>query len=285
MSSTAVVGMTMRILALLPEAHGARACLNAALAAASVEADATVEAFHVKVDPSKLVRAPEEIAIQHLREADEGSAADRERAVRKVFDDWLLVLDGPERRRVHWREAVGAEDELVMREAGDAALIVLARPQDMDAGDAWHAALIESHRPLLVPSDWSPSGGRPVLAERIAIAWRPYDQARRAVRQAAPWLRQASSVVVLLVAEAGEEVVDTAEIDALMGELGLTYDTYVRPSDHREPGEALLIMVGEMQADALVMGAYRHNEWVEWALGGTTRHVLAHARTPLLMAH
>ena len=277
--------MTMRILALLPEAHGARACLDAALAAASVDPDASLEAFHVQVDPSKMVRAPEEIAIQRLREADEGTAVDRELAVRKVFDDWLLGLDAAERDRVRWREAVGAEDELVVREAGDVALIVLARPQDMDAGDAWHAALIESHGPLLVPSDWSPRDGRRVLAERIAIAWRPCEQARRAVRQAVPWLRQASSIVVLLVAEGGEDVVDTSEIDGLMDEFGLSYDTYVRPADHRDPGEALLVMVQDMEADALVMGAYRHNEWVEWALGGTTRQVLARARIPLLLAH
>ena len=44
-------------------------------------------------------------------------------------------------------------------------------------------------------------------------------------------------------------------------------------------------MVDEVDADGLVMGAYRHNEWVEWALGGTTRFVLAHARVPLLLAH
>ena len=84
--------MTLRILALLPEAHGARACLEAALAAASVEPGATVEAFHVKVDPAHLFRAPEEIAIQQLRETEEGTADDRERAVRQVFDTWLETL-------------------------------------------------------------------------------------------------------------------------------------------------------------------------------------------------
>ena len=277
--------MTMRILALLPEAHGARACLEAALAAASVEDDAVVEAFHVRVDPSKLLRAPEEIAIQQLRAADEGTAAERERAVRRVFDDWCAGLNERDEARVRWRETVGAEDEQVAREARDATLIVLARPHDMDAGDAWHAALFESHRPLLVPPDWSRPAGRRALADRIAVAWRPTDQARRAVRQAAPWLAQASSIVVLLVAEHDGDVVDTSEIDALMAELGLDYDTSVRAADHRDPGEALLLMVEELGAEALVMGAYRHNEWLEWALGGTTRQVLARARIPLLMAH
>ena len=275
--------MTLRILALLPEAHGARACLDAALAAACVEPGARVEAFHVKVDPAHLVRAPEEIAIQRLRERDEGTAEDRERAVREVFTSWMGTLSSEDRSRVVWREVVGAEDEFVAREAKGADLLALARPRDMDAGDAFHAALFESHRPLLVPGDWTREGRRG-LAERIAIAWLPIDQARLAVRQAAPWLKAAKSVVVLQVSEHGAAP-DAAEIAAMLGDMGLRFETLTRPAAQHDPGETLLAMVEETGADALVMGAYRHNEWVEWAMGGTTRFVLAHARVPLLLAH
>ena len=139
--------MSLCIVALLPEAHGARACLDAALAAAAVTPDATVEAFHVKVDPARLLRAPEEIATQQLRERD-------------VFDAWLADLHPQDRAGVSWREAVGAEDEQVAREAEGASLLVLARPQDMDAGDAFHAAVFEAHHPLLVPPDWTRDAGR-----------------------------------------------------------------------------------------------------------------------------
>ena len=275
--------ITLRILALLPEAHGACACLDAALAAACVEPDARVEAFHVKVDPAHLLRAPEEIAIQHLRERDEGTAEDQERAVRQVFTEWVETLTPQEQGRVTWREVVGAEDEFVAKEAKGADLLVLAKPRDMDAGDAFHAALFESHRPLLIPAGWRREG-RQGLAERIAIAWRPTDQARLAVRQATPWLKAAKSVVVLQVSE-HSAAPDPAEIGAMLGGLALRFETLTRPADQRDPGETLLAMVEESGADALVMGAYRHNEWIEWAMGGTTRFVLAHARVPLLLAH
>ncbi len=275
--------MMLRILALLQEAHGARACPDAALAAASVEPDARVGAFHVKVDPAHPLRAPEEIAIQRLRERDEGTAETRERAVREVFTSWVETLTPQEQGRVTWREVVGAEDEFVAKEAKGADLLVLAKPRDMDAGDAFHAALFESYRPLLIPADWRPEGRRG-LAERIAIAWRPTDQARLAVPQATPWLKAAKSVVVLQVSDHGAAP-DTAEIGAMLGGLGLRFETLTRPADQRDPGETLLAMVEESGADALVMGAYRHNEWIEWAMGGTTRFVLAHARVPFLLAH
>ena len=40
-----------------------------------------------------------------------------------------------------------------------------------------------------------------------------------------------------------------------------------------------------MGADLLVAGAYRHSQIVEWLLGGTTRHLLAAADLPILLAH
>jgi nucleotide-binding universal stress UspA family protein len=38
-------------------------------------------------------------------------------------------------------------------------------------------------------------------------------------------------------------------------------------------------------APSFVTGAYRHNQIIEWFMGGTTRHILAAADIPLLMAH
>ena len=130
-----------------------------------------------------------------------------------------------------WREAVGAEQEFVAKEAKGADLLVLAHPRDMDAGDAFHAAIFETHRPLLVPSDWK-RGGRGGLAERLAIAWWPTDQARLAVRQAAPWIKSARSVVALIVADPDDPKADTAEINAMLGGLGVRFETVVRPPDH-----------------------------------------------------
>jgi nucleotide-binding universal stress UspA family protein len=275
--------MAMRILAVLPQAHGARACLDAALAASLVDAASRIEAFHVKVDPRHLTSSPEEIALQHMREHDEGTSEERAQKVRDVFAAWSAGLDDEDRERVTWREVVGPEEKLLLKEAKSADLLVLTRPGNIDAKDAMHTAIFEARLPLLVPPDWV-KGERRTLGERIAIAWRPSDQARRAVTAARPWLRRARSVVILAVADENDDSgIDEAE--RMVADLGVQAETKVLPITAKDPGETLLTAVADAGADVLVMGAYHHDEWIEWALGGTTKYILANAHVPLLLSH
>lgn len=275
--------MTMRIVAILAEAMTARACLEGARAAALVEADAQIEALHVKVDPDKLVEAPEEIALQRLREQNEGTAEDRAIAVRAVFDRWLSEQTEADRARVQWREEIGAETDKVLQEAKTATLLVLARPHDLDAHDAMHAILFSTTRPLLIPPDWSASKGAG-LDGHIIVAWKPTTQARQAVESAGPWLQRAAKVTILLIDERSTPD-GLAEIHGTMKQLGvLAKDVVIRP-DASDPAVQILKVAREVGADALVMGAYRHSNIVEWALGGTTRSILAKADIPLFLAH
>ena len=52
-----------------------------------------------------------------------------------------------------------------------------------------------------------------------------------------------------------------------------------------EAGDTLLTVASRNRADLLVMGAFSKRRFNEWALGGTTRHVLQYASLPLFMAH
>ncbi len=52
-----------------------------------------------------------------------------------------------------------------------------------------------------------------------------------------------------------------------------------------EAGAALLREATSIGADLLVMGAYGHSRTRERVFGGATRHVLRHARVPVLMEH
>jgi len=273
----------MRILAVLAEAVTARACLDGALAAARVEPDAQIEALHVKVDPDKLIEAPEEIAIQRLRERYEGTSEDRAIAVRTAFDQWASAQSPADNARVHWREETGAETDKVLCESEAATLLVLARPHDLDAHDAMHAILFSTTRPLLIPPDWSAAkdGG---LNGHILIAWKPTHQARQAVEGAAPWLRRAAKVTVLIIDESATPD-SLVEIDALTRELNISAVNMVVPPESGDPAAQILKVAQDVKADALVMGAYRHSDVIEWALGGTTRNVLAKAEIPLFLAH
>ena len=50
-------------------------------------------------------------------------------------------------------------------------------------------------------------------------------------------------------------------------------------------GEALLQRASDGGTDLLVMGAYGHSRMREFVFGGATRHVLRHAKIPVLMSH
>ena len=50
-------------------------------------------------------------------------------------------------------------------------------------------------------------------------------------------------------------------------------------------GEAYIEYAEEVNARIIVMGAYGHSRFREAILGGATRHMLADAKTPVLMAH
>ncbi len=274
--------MGMQILAVLAEAVGVKACLEGALAAAMADPDAQIEALHVRVDPDKLARAPEEIAIQHFRERDEGTAETRAHAVHKIYDEWIKAQTPIDAARFHWREEIGAEAEFVEKEAAHADLLVLARPHDMDAHDAMHATLFSSARPLLIPSDWTSK--RLGLGAHVVIAWKSTVQAVRAIRGATPWLRLASKITVLIV-EVDPSTDSANQVEELLDSLGLVAEIKLCMPVGGEVADQILQFAHDVKADALVMGAYRHNELLEWLLGATTRRVLAKANLPLFLAH
>lgn len=269
----------MRILAIVAEASTARACLDAALAAAArLRGVRTIEALHVIVDLVHSVSTAEELSFEQLRELREGTAAERAEATRNVFATWMAGLrdDAP---TVKWTEIVGAEEDVVIEAAGCADLLVLAKPRNAEGHHALHAAIFKCGRPLLlVPADWSAQA----LGRHIAIAWDGSPLAAKAAAGALPWITSNSSVTIILV---DEPVARAADLIALLEPKGTAPSLRSVPRTGASLGDQLVDEAHEAGADLLVMGAYRHNEPLEWLLGGTTRHALRHADLPLLLAH
>lgn len=274
--------MPIKILALVPEAISARGCLDVAWAAA-LAVGADVEAFHVRVDPKKLVTADEERSVQWLRVRNEGTAEQRAQAVRAIYAAWredhhLAPID-----RVTWTEVVAAEEAAAVQESRHVDLVVVPRAHNLDGGDAHHAAFRLSHRPLLfVPDHVADAATR--FAKNVAIAWKSTPQAHRAVEGAAAWLRLADRVNVVMAATTPEQG-GWEELERLARQLGFSPHPVLVNAGGSTVGEAILNAVQNLQADVGVMGAYRHNDLVEWALPSTTRFVLGHADVPLFMAH
>jgi nucleotide-binding universal stress UspA family protein len=271
-------------LALVPEASCARACLEAAVAAARSQADSQVVALHVRVEPLALLTSDEEVAIQRLRDVREGTAEHRADKTRAFIEAWKKEAPPESSGLVSYEEVVGGEEEEVLRASRQADLLVMARPSNLDGHDAFHAAVFLARKSLLlVPADWMSEPGAD-LERHILIAWKQSNQAVRAVDGAMAWLRKASKVTVLTVRKPGQHTDPSRLIEVLSREGVQAQLVEGQPIDGRTSAQ-ILATAEEIRASLIVMGAYRFGSLVEWALGATTQRTIAHSRVPLMLAH
>ncbi|OJY51760.1 MAG: hypothetical protein BGP17_16015 [Sphingomonas sp. 67-41] len=238
-----------------------------------------MEALHVVVDPDQLVSSTEEVQIQRLRETAEGTASDKAMAAQAAFVAWNAGTadDTP---RVEWKAPAGAEEATIVEAAGDADLLVLVQSQDLDSGDAQHAAIRETGKPLLlVPADWTP---RPPAFAHIAVALSDTPVTDDAIQGAMPWLRAADTVTAIRIDAEQDHALTLAD---RLQEMGIDAQLrVVAPSGH-DRGAQIVKEAEAIGADMLVAGAYRHSQLVEWLLGSTTRQMLRNTALPLFLAH
>jgi nucleotide-binding universal stress UspA family protein len=147
---------------------------------------------------------------------------------------------------------------------------------------AREGALILSGRPMLVVPDGSASE----IGESVVIAWKDGVEAVRAVAAAAPFLDKAKAISLVAVQEGEIEDPTLAAMAGYLKLAGLKVEAKTLPASASEDiGEAILLEAASRAGPLLVMGAYGHWRWREWAFGGVTEHVLRNATLPVLMAH
>jgi nucleotide-binding universal stress UspA family protein len=113
-------------------------------------------------------------------------------------------------------------------------------------------------------------------------------EARRAVLDALPFLREASRVTVVEICESGEESTAQEHIEDVARYLSRhRISCGPRVIIHQEgPGAAQLIRLARDEgADLIVVGAYGHSRLGEWMFGGMTRDLLATSPICCLMSH
>ena len=141
---------------------------------------------------------------------------------------------------------------------------------------------LESGRPaLIIPY----IGYRDSIGKHILIAWNNGREATRAVHDALPFLKSAESVTVLAVNHARDDILACAE----MGEHLARHDVQVEIQEIKSTSipvaDCLLSRASELDIDLLVMGAYGHSRFREYALGGVTRTILKTMTVPVLLSH
>lgn len=162
-------------------------------------------------------------------------------------------------------------------------LIVLVRPNVGGAPTrvaTVEAALFESGRPLLL----APPSNTATIGESVVIAWNGSTETARTVALSMPILKTAKRVIVLTV--------DGWEVEGPPGEAlahslarsGVAAEAMTLGGDS-SPGQAILEHVRALGGDLLIKGAYTQSRLRQMIFGGATRHIIANASIPVLIAH
>jgi nucleotide-binding universal stress UspA family protein len=122
----------------------------------------------------------------------------------------------------------------------------------------------------------------------VLVAWKDTREARRAVHDALPILRQADEVQVLAIheAEASSSAVLSGanEVVNWLARHGVTAVASAQP-DYDSVGRSIEGAATDMDADLVVAGAFGHSRFMEWLLGGVTRHLLRSPALNVLFSH
>lgn len=269
------------VLAILAERTGARACLDMAAIAASALDRPTITGLHVRVDPMRDILPTEEILLPAQEQAMKLEAAEEGNALQDVYSDWVAGLDA--HVETTWLDIADGVDDEIEALGAQAVLNVMANIKSSSRGHAraaFHACLFKTHRPfLVVPHEYVPQ-----KLSRILIGWKDTPPGRRALDAALPWLRQADAVRLICIGRP-EPLELTWATEHLAYHKVVVEIVHVDRREGMSVGAQLLDEARQSEADWLITGAYWHNEYAEWILGGVTEALLGHATLPLFMSH
>jgi nucleotide-binding universal stress UspA family protein len=273
------------------------AALDAALQVAEIFA-AHIDALHIRIDSVELAVATMTdgsgaAMTGGFVEQLEQDAQDREARAHRIFKDFcgrncLSITTAPSEANAHpsaqWHVETGEAPHWMIRYGLTADLIVASRgtADDSAARSVLEEVLVETGRPLLIPSDGALSA---TMTDRIAIAWKATPQTARAVAAAMPLLVRAKEIVVMTVQEEEDRSDDAGRLVRNLEWHGLKAVAQRLKPDTGSAADTLLAVAAEKKCGLLVMGGYGHGQLREWIFGGFTQQMLVSAPVPVLIVH
>jgi nucleotide-binding universal stress UspA family protein len=210
------------------------------------------------------------------------------RQIRAAEDEFRTVLHGVV-ADVEWRSTVafGLVTDYLACEARAADLILtgVATGDMFDSSRAVNTGdlLMRSGRPVLVV----PLAAEKLKLDRVLVGWKETREARRAVVDALPFLKQAARVTVAAIGSADDMATSRTQLDDVARWLkrhGVAASTLASLSNGND-ASALYALAQDQGADLIVAGAYGHSRLREWVLGGVTKDLLLSKVRYSLVSH
>ncbi len=238
----------------------------------AMDPDAGMTMVVVKENDADMVRQAEDVFRSFMERHGIKRRADDARASPSATLSWT------------WNAAAPSGHDFVGSCGRVFDVIVLARP-----GEEWQSpsmatlesALFESGRPVLIAPPTPPHS----LATNVMIAWNRSTEQARTTAFAMPLLRLAEHVTILTVEGSTVAGPSGVELARSLMMNGIAADPITVSPGKVSAGEAILKKAAELGCDLIVKGAYTQSRLRQMIFGGATRHILANADVPVLMAH
>jgi nucleotide-binding universal stress UspA family protein len=194
-------------------------------------------------------------------------------------------IAGADRMGLEWRSDNDLPEFYVASEARAADLLVVGR-QTADAARSLDpgSVVLRSGRPVMVV----PPKIDTLEAARIIVGWKDTREARRALRDALPFLERAEAVTIV---EVGDEETQArararaADVTRYLARHNVQAAPSIAAHAKGSVADELIRLAKVDGADLIVAGAYGHSRLGEWALGGVTRDLLASSPMCCLLSH
>jgi len=175
---------------------------------------------------------------------------------------------------------------VIPKEARAADLLVIG--QGTLPGDAVHSydpgtIILAAGRPVLVV----PPEINRLEASRVLVAWKDTREARRAIRDALPFLKLADEVSIAVAKTPGAEDADAqlADVSNYLERHDVHVAQQIATLASEDEQLLLLDLARQHRVNLIVAGAYGRTRLSEWIFGGVTRHLLLNSPVPCLLSN
>jgi nucleotide-binding universal stress UspA family protein len=191
---------------------------------------------------------------------------------------------------VEWRCAIDFPARYIVQQARCADIIVCGA----DKG------VFSDPLALVSPKDLVMQAGRPLLIvpdavnwidlRSVLVAWKDTPEARRAIVDSLPLLRNAADIRIVEIPESGTSqpaaLARLRDVVAWLARHGIAATELAPDSDQdRDAASRLDTIAGDVGATVIVAGAYGHSRFSELLLGGMTQHLITQTARCALLSH
>jgi nucleotide-binding universal stress UspA family protein len=218
-----------------------------------------------------------------------GQAVERERqdiaAALARAEVTFRGIVGVDRKGLEWRSGIELPNSYLESQARAADLLLIGRQAgDVSRSPDSGGVVLRAGRAVLVV----PPNVDTLSEQHVIVGWKDTREARRALRDALPFLERAEAVTIAEISDeeagvdAGRRAGDVVRyLERHKVQVGASIAAHPKSG---VAGELIRLAKAE-GADLIVAGAYGHSRLGEWVFGGVTRDLLASSPVCCLLAH